>query len=234
MAQPSIIPQDLTRAALLHFENGVPIDDTSCRKENKRRLARVHHVYWQWVRNPLLDARAMFYQLCKQEGFADKSTCSIAAKKDKMLFDFVVEHVSLGNRHEDEALVRAAAKQSIRIGMETDNVTALTKGGKLLYDVAGLAQPEDEKADLSKVAFLPSVVVTDISQVDDTKEAIDDAEMKRIMAKYGAHVDEKRQMIEERVELLEARGSATDEADRQATELPEPSEQEEPSEHREN
>jgi hypothetical protein len=31
-----------------------------------------------------------------------------------MLFDFVVEHVAIGNRHEDEALVRAAARQEYR------------------------------------------------------------------------------------------------------------------------
>jgi hypothetical protein len=45
-------------SALLHFENGVPIDDCDVRSENKDRLARVDHVFWQWKRNPFLDTMA--------------------------------------------------------------------------------------------------------------------------------------------------------------------------------
>jgi len=43
--------------------------------------------------------------------------------------------------------------------------------------------------------------------VDDTKQNYDyeDEETKRIMAKYGAYIDEKRTMIEEKVATMEAR-----------------------------
>jgi hypothetical protein len=53
--------------------------------------------------------------------------------------------------------------------------------------------------------FLPPVVVTDISQVDDTKENVDDAEMKRIMDKYGGYVDDKMKDVDEMVATMEAR-----------------------------
>lgn len=207
MAQESTIPQKLMTAALLHFEQGVPINDCDIRSENKERLARVSHVYWQWVKNPFLDPFAMFKQLVKGK-FCDCHTDWKVARKDKMLFDFVKDHTAVGNRHEDELMVRTAAKQAIRIGLETDNAMALTKGGKLLYEVAGLDRPESEKADMSKIAFLPPVVVTDISRLDDSKQNVDDAEMKRIMAKYGGVTDEKMRDMDEMVELMEAKSQA--------------------------
>jgi len=194
-------------SALLHFENGVPIDDCDVRSENKDRLARVDHVFWQWKRNPFLDPMALFRQLVKGK-YANKSSACVAAQKDKMLFDFVVEHVAPPSRREDEMKVRFAAERAIQIGAETDNAQALVKGGKLLYDVAGLDKPEDQRADMSKVAFMPTVVVTDIQQVDDTKVNYDDEETKRIITKYGAHVDEKHKAIEDKVALMEARSGA--------------------------
>lgn len=206
--------------SLMHFEQGVPIDDLDIRTEHKRRLARVSHVYWQWVRNPFLDVFPMFKQLVKGTG-ADVHSEWRMAQKDKWLFDFVVEHVAPPSRRTDERKVRVAAEQAIRIGMETDNVTALVKGGKLLSEVAGLDKPEEDRADLNKVAFLPSVVVTDIRQVDDSKDDADvitDEETRRIARKYGAYVDPKREMIEEKVALMEALsgvgGQATERADK--------------------
>jgi hypothetical protein len=55
MSQESQIPQQLMTAALLHFESGVPIADCNCLPALRDRLARVHHVYFQWVKNPMLD-----------------------------------------------------------------------------------------------------------------------------------------------------------------------------------
>ena len=81
---------------------------------------------------------------------------------------------------------------------------------KLLFDfvVENVSAPSRQNADLSKVAFLPSVVVTDIREVDDTKENYDDAETKRIMAKYGGYVDEKRKLVEDKVAVMEARNGS--------------------------
>ena len=209
MSRPSTIPQELMSGSLLHFESGVPIDDVNITKPQKARLARVSHVYWIWMKNPYLDTFAMFKQLCKGK-YADRHTEWAAAQKDKILFDFVIEHVQQSSRRMDEAKVRAAAEQAIRIGMETDNAVALTKGGKLLYDVAGLAQPESEQVDMSKVMFLPPVVTTNVRDVDDTKDDVDDAEMKRIMEKYGGYVDEKVKDIDEMVEVMATKREANE------------------------
>lgn len=204
MASESTIPQKLMTGALLHFESGVPITDLDIRSEHKDRMVRVDHVYWLWKKNPFLDTFQMFKQLIKGT-YADRSSEHHAAQKDQMLFEYVRDHVSPPSRRDSEAKVRYAAEQAIRIGLETDNAMALTKGGKLLYEVAGLNQPESEQADMSRAAFLPTVVVTDIKEVDDTKENIDDEETKRIIAKYGGFVDEKHQNIEQQVALMEAR-----------------------------
>lgn len=193
--------------SLLHFESGVPIDDLDMRTEHKRRLARVEHVYWQWMRNPFLDVFPLFRQLVKGQGASLQSEWRMA-QKDKWLFDFVVEHVAAPSRRVDEARVRAAANHVMKIGMETDNGKDIIEGAKLLTKVARLDQPESEQADISKVAFLPSVVVTNIREVDDTKDDVDDAEQRRIMAKYGGYVDEKRKMVEDRVEVMMARRDA--------------------------
>lgn len=203
----SKLPQELMTGALLHFENGVPISDLNVRKENKERMARVDHVFWQWKKNPFLDTYQLFRQMAKGK-YSHVPGETAAAKKDKMLFDFVVEHVAPPSRREDEMKVRFAAERAIQIGADTDNPQALVKGGKLLAEVAHLNQPEDQRADMSKVAFMPTVVVTDIRQVDDTKDNYDDEETKRIIAKYGAHVDEKHKAIEDKVALMEARSSA--------------------------
>lgn len=209
MAEESTtISQKLMTGALLHFEQGVPIDDLDMRREHKERLARVQHVYWQWVRNPItLDPFAMFKQLVKGKG-ADIYSEWRMAQKDMFLFNFVVEHVATPSRRVDEMKVRAAADKMMKIGMETDNVIALDKGSKRLMEVAQLDKPEDVRADMSKVAFLPTVVVTDIREVDDTKENIDDEETKRIIAQYDAFVDEKHQAIDDKVAVMEARSAA--------------------------
>lgn len=207
MAQELQIPQQLMTSALLHFEHGVPIDDCDVRSENKDRLARVDHVFWQWKRNPFLDTCALFKQLIKGK-YANKSSEWIAAQKDKMLFDFVVEHVAPPSRREDEMKVRFAAEQAIRIGAETDNAQALVKGGKLLSEVAHLNQPESDSADMSKAVFLPPVVTTSAKEIDSTKDDQTDEQARMIMNKYNAYVDEKRKSVDERVELMMAKRDA--------------------------
>ena len=198
--------------SLLHFENMVPIDDLKLRNDQKRRLLRVSHVYWQWSKNPFTcDYKAMLRQLVKQMGgFNGASTECRAWQKDVQLFEFVKESISPMSRREAQLKVQVAAEKAIRIGMDTDNVQALTKGGKLLYEVAGLDKPEDNRADISKVAFLPSVVVTNVKEVDPDKEYIDDDETRRIAAKYGAYIPEQRTTIEQQVATMEARAGNPD------------------------
>jgi hypothetical protein len=207
MAQESQIPQQLMTAALLHFESGVPIADCDLQGRGHRdRLARVHHVYFQWIKNPYLDVFELFKQMAKGTG-SDRHSEWRMAQRDKMLFEFVRDHVALGNRRQDEAMVRAAAYQSIRIGMETDNVNALTKGGSLLKDVAHLDQPESEQADMSKAHFISPVVTTHASEVDSTKIDYDDQQSLDIMNEFNAYIDPKRQTVNDKVALLEAKGT---------------------------
>lgn len=198
--------------SLLHFENMVPIDDLKLRNDQKRRLLRVSHVYWQWSKNPFTcDYKAMLRQLVKQMGgFQGASTECRAWQKDVQLFEFVKESISPMSRREAQLKVQVAAEKAIRIGMDTDNVQALTKGGKLLYEVAGLDKPETEQMDMAKTVFLPPVVTTVASEVDPTKEDVSDEQAKLILKKYGAFVDEKRTMVEERVAAMEARRDAPD------------------------
>lgn len=193
--------------ALLHFESGVPINDLNVRKENKERMARVDHVFWQWKKNPFLDVFALFKQLVKGK-YSGKVPEWYAAQKDKMLFDFVVEHVAPPSRREDEMKVRFAAERAIQIGADTDNPQALVKGGKLLAEVAHLNQPESEQADFSKAVFLPPVVTTSAKEIDDTKEDQTDEQARLIMSKYNAYVDEKRKSVDDRVEVMMARRNA--------------------------
>lgn len=198
--------------SLLHFENMVPIEDLKLRNDQKRRLLRVSHVYWQWSKNPFTcDYKAMLRQLVKQMGgFQGASTECRAWQKDVQLFEFVKESISPMSRREAQLKVQVAAEKAIRIGMDTDNVQALTKGGKLLYEVAGLDKPETEQMDMAKTVFLPPVVTTVASEVDPTKEDVSDEQAKLILKKYGAFVDEKRTMVEERVAAMEARRDAPD------------------------
>lgn len=202
----STLPQDLMSGALLHFENMVPIEDLKLRNDQKRRLTRVSHVYWQWLRNPFTcDYKAMLRQLVKQTGgFADAPTECHATQKDVQLFEFIKESLSTMSRREAQLKVQVAAEKAIRIGMETDNVMALTKGGKLLYEVAGLDKPENQQAELSRAVFLAPVVTTSAHEVDETKEDLSDRQSLAIMNKYGAFVDEKRKAVEDKVEMMMA------------------------------
>ena len=205
----SKLPQELMTGALLHFENGVPISDLNVRKENKERMARVDHVFWQWKKNPFLDTRAMFHQMAKGH-YADAPATSVAAAKDQALFEYVRDHVAPPSRREAEEMVRYAAKRAIKIGDETDNPTALVKGGQLLSGVAGLDKPESEQADMAKVLFTPPVITTSAHEVDDTKDDLTDQQSLDIMHKYNAHIDEKRQMIEQKVATMEAERDDTE------------------------
>lgn len=209
----SSLPQDLMTNSLLHFENGVPIDDLALRQDQKRRLARVSHVYWQWIRNPFaIDYKALLRQLVKGH-FADPPSETRAAQKDIQLFEYIRDTVSPMSRNEARMKVQVAAEKMISIGMETDNVMALDKGSQRLFQVAGLDKPEDNRADINKVSFLPSVVVTNIKEVDSDRENIDDEEVKRIAEKYGAYIDEKRTMVENEVATMEARSGNGADAD---------------------
>lgn len=204
----STIPQQLMTGALMHFEQGVPIDDLDLRREHRERMARVQHVYWQWVRNPItLDPFAMFKQLVKGKG-ADVYSEWRMAQKDKFLFDFVVEHVAPPSRRIDEAKVRAAADKMMQIGMATDNVNALDKGSKRLMEVAQLDKPESQQADISKAMFIPPVVTTVASEIDPTKEDQTDEQARLIMDKYNAYVDDKRKSVDDKVEVMMAKRQA--------------------------
>lgn len=209
MAQLSKIPQDLMTNSLLHFQQGVPIDDLKLTPPQKRRLMRVSHVYWQWAKNPMLSPQNLALALIRQgvggKRYADPQAEWHAAEKDKWLFDFIVEQVAPPSRRQQEAKVRYAADRLMEMGLATDNGRDIAEGAKLAIKIDRLDQPEDQHQDISRVAFLPSVVVTDIREVDDTKEYIDDEETRRIAAKYGAHIDEKRTMVEEQVATMEAR-----------------------------
>lgn len=207
MSQPSTIPQQLMTAALLHFEQGVPIDDCDIRAEQRKRLARVSHVYWIWKQNPFLEVFPMFKQLVKGK-YSTPQNEWIAARNDQRLFDFVVDHVAQPSRKVQEERVRAAANHLMKIGMETDNGFNIEAGAKLAMKIDRLDQPEAEQADMTKTMFLPPVVVTDISRMDDSKHDVDDPEMKRIMSKYGGVQDEKLRDMDEMVEVMEARSQA--------------------------
>lgn len=209
MALSSKLPDNLMTCSLLHFERGVPINDLDIRKEHKARLARVSHVYWIWKQNPFLDVFAMFKQLVKGKG-ADVYSEWRMAQKDKWLFDFVIEHIAPPSRRVAEEKVRAAADHLMRMGMETDNGKDIAEGAKISMKLERLDQPESQQVDLSKVVFLPSVVVTDIREVDDTKDNVDDSEAKRIMQKYGGYIDEKREMVDKHVDVLLAKSKSKD------------------------
>lgn len=201
----STLPSDLMTNSLLHFEKGVPIDDLALRADQKRRLARVAHVYWQWIKNPFtIDPKALLRQLVKGH-FADPPSETRAAQKDIQLFEFIKEKVAPISRKDAEYMVTAAAKRMLQIGNETDNVMALDKGSRRLFEVAGLDKPEDNSADINKVSFLPSVVVTNIHEIDDSKTNYTDEEVKRIAEKYDAYIDEKRELVDDKVATMEAR-----------------------------
>ena len=199
----SELSQELQQWSLLHFEKGVPICDINVRKENKDRLARVSHVYWLWKKNPFLDYNAMLRQLVKGK-YADASAECHAAYKDQELMRFVIDHVAPPSRAVQTAKVRAVADRLMQNGMQTDNGKDMAEGARLITKLDRLDQPEDTAQDFSKVAFLPSVVVTDVHEVDQSKQAIPDDESRRIAAKYGATIDEKRIMIEKKVATMEA------------------------------
>jgi len=215
MARETGMSQSLMSGALLHFQSGVPIKDLDMRREHKDRLARVAHVYWVWIKDPMLDAYQMLRQLVKQTGsYSDAAAVTVAAQKDKMLFDFVIDHIQSGSRRQDEIKVRYVADRLIRIGTETDNVAALDKGGKMLSGVAGLDKPESEQADLSKTQFIQPVVTTVASQVDSTKIDYTDEQSLLIMREFGAYIDPKREAINDKVAAMEAQSkSAAMEAD---------------------
>jgi hypothetical protein len=212
MSSITSVSSELQQWSLLHFEKGVPICDINVRKENKDRLARVSHVFWQWKKDPWLDTKALFRQLVRGK-FTDASSEWKAAQKDEALFKFVRDHVSPPSRAEATAKVRAVADRLMKNGMATDNGKDMAEGAKIAMKLDRLDQPESEQNDMNKVAFLPSVVVTDIREVDDTKQNYDDEQSNLIMKKYGAYIDEKRTMIEEKVAMMEAAAGTAEKDD---------------------
>ena len=207
MSQPSTIPQQLMTAALLHFTQGVPIDDCDCLPEQRKRLARVSHVYWIWKQNPFLETLPMFKQLARKH-YATQSNEIRAAKADQKLFEFVKDQCTPPDRKTQEERVRHAANHLMRMGMETDNGFNIEAGAKIAMKIDRLDQPESEQADMNRLSFLPPLVTTSAKEIDGTKEDVDDPEMKRIMDKYGGYVDEKETDISKMVETMEARSQA--------------------------
>lgn len=193
-------------AALLHFTQGVPIDDCNCTPQQRKRLARVSHVYWLWKQNPFLETFPMFKQLVRGK-YSAPSNEWMAAKSDQKLFDFVKDHCSPPDRKTQEERVRFAANHVMKIGMETDNVFAIEAGMKAAIKIDRLDQPESEQADMSKAHFISPIVTTTITDFDKTKVDYNDKQSLAIMNEFGAYIDPKRQMIEDKVAMLEAKGN---------------------------
>lgn len=201
---------------MLHFESGVPIDNCDIRTEHRERLARVEHVYWQWIRNPFLDTFVMFKQLAKGK-YADIHSEWRVAQKDEQLFKFVRDHMSPPSRRASEQKVRVTADRLMQMGAETDNDRAMAKGAALLMQLDRLDQPESEQVDMNRLSWIAPVVTTSAKEAGDYED-VDDKEMKRIMSKYGGYVDEKERDIEKMVEVMAARGaSARAESDGELT-----------------
>lgn len=203
------LTQKVKIALIAHFVNLVPIERLNIDKRTKDRVAMVDHVYWLVKKNPFLDTKAMFYQLAKQHYKGDYDTRGTAyllsRALDKML-EFVIDQVKPDSRRRDEMKVRHVADRLMERGLATNNDRAMAKGADLLTRVARLDQPESEQVDMSKAHFLQPIVTTNISEIDSDKEYIDDEQSRRIMEEFGAYIDPKRQMIEERVKVLEASG----------------------------
>ena len=106
--------------------------------------------------------------------------------------------------------MRAVSRRLMQNGMATDNGRDMAEGAKLMIKLDRLDQPEDNTQDISKVTFLPSVVVTNVKEVDPDKDYIDDDETRRIAAKYGAYIPEQRSMIEKHVATMEAAAAETE------------------------
>lgn len=206
--------------SLLHFQNGVPIDDLHLKPNQRERLARVQHVYWQWVRNPWLDTYQMFRQLAKGH-YASPSSETHAAQHDNRLFEFVRDNVAPPSRKTAEAKVRAVADRLMQNGMATDNGKDMAEGAKIAIKLDRLDQPESEQMELSKAVFLPPVVTTSAHEVDDTKEDMSDSQSLAIMNKYKAYIDEKRVMIDDRVAVMEAARGTEEAQDTDYTEVTE-------------
>lgn len=209
-----VLSQKMRVGLLAHFQNAVPIERLGLTDTQKDMVARVEHVYWQYLKNPLLDTHAMFYELAKQRYKSGAGTgrgnAFHMAKIEERVFAFVVDNMKPPSRKDRENKVRFAADTLMKRGFETGDNRALAKGAEIGIKIDRLDQPETEQQDISKVAFLPTVVVTDIREVDDTKENIDDEETKRIIAKYGAFVDDKHKAIDQKVAQMEARSRAAE------------------------
>lgn len=194
-------------AALLHFEQGVPIADCNCLPVLRERLARVSHVYWIWKKNPFLETFELFKQLTKPI-CSDRQSAWHAAEKDQALFDFVIKQVAPTDRKVQTERVRFAANHLMKIGMETDNTFAIEAGMKGAIKIDRLDQPESEQTDMSKVMFLPPVVTTQVTDVDPNKTPVTDEQALAIINKYNAHQDSKRLAIDERVNTMMAKRDA--------------------------
>ena len=194
-------------AALLHFTQGVPIDDCDCEPAQRNSLMRVDHVYWLWKRNPWMDTYSLFQQLVRKQ-YSTKSNENRVAHSDQRLLEFVIDQVAPPSRKIQEERVRSAANHLMRIGMETDNAFAIADGAKIAMKLDRLDEPENEQAELSKTMFLPPIVTTVASEVDPTKKDVNDEQANAILRKYGAAIDEKRIMVEERVAAMEAKRDA--------------------------
>lgn len=192
-------------AALLHFTQGVPIDDCDCEPAQRNSLMRVDHVYWLWKRNPWMDTYSLFQQLVRKQ-YSTKSNENRVAHSDQRLLEFIIDQVAPPSRKIQEERVRSAANHLMQMGMETDNAFAIADGAKIAMKLDRLDQPESEQADMYKAAFLPPVVTTNAHDVDETKIDYDDKQSLAIMNKYGAYIDEKRKMIEDKVAVMEAAG----------------------------
>lgn len=204
-----VLSQKMRVALLAHFQNAVPIEHLGLTDTQKDMLARVEHVYWMYLKNPFLDTRAMFYELAKQRykngGTTGRGNAHNVAKIEEHVFAFVVENMKPPSRKDRENKVRFAADTLMKRGFESGDNRALAKGAEIGIKLDRLDQPEQDQVDMGKAMFIaPVVVTTNIKDVDDTKEAFDDDESRRIIDKYGAYVDDKRKMIENRVATMEA------------------------------
>lgn len=217
------LTQKVKIALIAHFVNAIPIERLNLSTQQKENIALVDHVYWLYKANPFLDIHAMFFELCKnkyksrQNGGNTDGRAFIMSRMFERMLDFVLDNTNSFSRKKDEMQVRYAANRLMQRGLATDNGRDLAKGADLLTRVARLDQPESEQVDMGNLMFLPPVVVTNVKEIDETKDDMDDAEMQRIMQKYGGYVDEKIKDINEMVAVMEA-GGQSNEPDRKQSE----------------
>lgn len=180
-----------------HLELGTSLRHVNMSEEQKQRVKICMEVYNLLKQNPYLN---------KDEYLKNKYGRTYwEIRNDKECLDFIISVLDAGGRNISKFVVRSTYERAIKMAHDQGDVKNMIAGAKHLSDLEKLTEPEQGEDLENSITKLPILLTQDARKILPGKSYSNSAQMERLRKKWGVQKDSYQEMVDRKVEELQAK-----------------------------